>query len=489
VLFHSATFAMFFAVVWTLYWLVSARPRLRLITLTLASWAFYSAWDWRFTGLLLLSTVVDYFCGRQMASEKSPRSRWLWLSAVVNLGILSIFKYLGFFVESVATGLRSLGMEADWVTLQVILPVGISFYTFQTLAYTIDVYRGRIEATKDPWQFAAYVAFFPQLVAGPIERASSLMPQLAATPKFALADQAEGARRFLVGLWKKMIIADNLGAYVDWVFVIPSGEVAPYQVCFGVLAFAGQIWADFSGYTDMALGIARMMGIRLIENFDGPYMATGPSDFWRRWHISLSSWLRDYLYIPLGGNRNGVVRTQINLALTMLLGGLWHGAAWTFVAWGAFHGLWLAVARWARSLMGARKAGVGEGPESLGLVRWSASVVATFAAVCVSWLLFRAPTMEAAWGYTTATVRGLIEGIDLGNPSLWIDAAYVLHFWVPVVIFQVVQRWLPLGVDHSSPERQRLRNYVAWAFAAYALFALFTQPHARSDEPFIYFQF
>ncbi|PRP94789.1 MBOAT family O-acyltransferase [Enhygromyxa salina] len=480
-LFHSATFAVFFAVTWALYWALRNHARARLILLTLASWGFYSAWDWRFTGLLLLSTGVDYLCGRQLARSEGSRRRWLWLSLVVNLGVLATFKYLDFFAASTAAVLQSVGLEADWVSLHIVLPVGISFYTFQTLGYTIDVYRGRTQATDDPWQFAAYVAFFPQLVAGPIERASSLLPQLVSTPRLGAADQLEGARRFVVGLWKKMIIADNLGAYVDWVFVIPADQVAPHQVWLGVLAFAGQIWADFSGYTDMALGVARMLGIRLAENFDAPYLARGPRDFWRRWHISLSTWLRDYLYIPLGGNRRGPVRTQINLAVTMVLGGLWHGAAWTFVAWGAFHGLWLALERGVSRLRGAAER------EATGLVRASLGVALTFVAVCVGWLLFRAPSLGVAWGFAGVAVQGLGQAASWRDPAAWVDGLYVLHFFAPVVIVQIMRR--AMRADDGSATSERTRAYVGWVLAAYALLALFTEPHARPDAPFIYFQF
>jgi alginate O-acetyltransferase complex protein AlgI len=350
-LFHTTEFAFFFALVWCLYWIVHRRAKWRLILLTLASWGFYAAWDWRFLGLLWLSTAIDYLCARQLSRTEDPRRRRLWLgiSVVVNLGVLATFKYLDFFASSTATLLRVFGMQPDWPTLGIVLPVGISFYTFQTLSYTIDVYRRRIDACDDPWAFAAYVAFFPQLVAGPIERAEHLLARLRQGPVLRATDQIEGVRRFLVGLWKKLVVADNLGAYVDWVFATPSSDIAPYQVALGTLAFAGQIWADFSGYTDMALGVARTLGVSLSENFDAPYLARGPRDFWRRWHITLSTWLRDYVYIPLGGNRHGPARTALALAVTMLLGGLWHGAAWTFVVWGAFHGAWLAVDRvWER---------------------------------------------------------------------------------------------------------------------------------------------
>lgn len=474
VLFHSFTFAGFFAVVWVVHWALRERVQARLIWLTLASWVFYSGWDWRFTGLLWLSTAVDYVCARKIAgSSAKGRRRWMWVSATVNLGILATFKYLNFFASSTALALQSLGLEADWVTLEIVLPVGISFYTFQTLGYTIDVYRGRVEAVSNPWQFAAYVAFFPQLVAGPIERASALLPQLVASPRLQAADQIEGARRFVIGLWKKMILADNLAVYVDWVFVIPSDQVAPHQVVFGVLAFAGQIWADFSGYTDMAIGVARMLGVRLMENFDAPYFARGPRDFWRRWHISLSTWLRDYLYIPLGGNRRGRVRTQINLALTMLLGGLWHGAAWTFVAWGAFHGLWLALER----------AVFGERQRRSGWLAMSVGVIITFVGVCIGWLMFRAPSLEQAWGFSRVAIAGLFGGERWRDPAVWIDGAYVLHFLAPIFVVQLVQRLLPSGAS------ERTRSHVGWIIAAFALLALFTEPHARPDAPFVYFQF
>lgn len=454
-LFHTAEFALFMALAWVVYWALRTRERPRTVALTLASWGFYAAWDWRFLALLLVSTIVDFVCARQIAAGGERRGRWLALSVIVNLGILATFKYLDFFASSTVAALQALGMQADWVSLHLVLPVGISFYTFQTLGYTIDVHRGRSPACEEFWPFAAYVAFFPQLVAGPIERVSTLLPQLRRTPEFAIADQLEGGRRFLIGLWKKLVIADNLGAYVDWVFATPVEQVAGYQVVLGVLAFAGQIWADFSGYTDMALGVARTLGIRLSENFDAPYLARGPRDFWRRWHITLSTWLRDYVYVPLGGNRRGPIRTQINLGLTMLLGGLWHGAAWTFVIWGAFHGLWLAIDR-----------------TLLGQGAWR--IVPTFALVCVGWLIFRAPSLEVAVGFLAALAE-LAEPLD---PAVWIDAAYVLHFGWPVVVLHLVRR-----VDDD------VRPQVGWVIALYAALALLSEPIARHDAPFIYFQF
>lgn len=449
------------ALAWLVYWALRRRDQLRIVALTLASWGFYAAWDWRFLALLLISTLVDYVCARRITAKREHGRRWLAVSVVVNLGVLATFKYLDFFASSTAAALQALGLQADWVSLNLVLPVGISFYTFQTLGYAIDVHRGRIEACREFWPFAAYVAFFPQLVAGPIERASTLLPQLRRTPEFRWSDQLDGARLFVIGLWKKLVIADNLGAYVDWVFAMPADQVAAHHVVLGVLAFAGQIWADFSGYTDMALGIARTLGVRLSENFDAPYLARGPRDFWRRWHITLSTWLRDYVYIPLGGDRRGPVRTQINLLLTMLLGGLWHGAAWTFVIWGAFHGLWLAIDRALTRVLGKAADGA-----------WR--IAPTFVLVCVGWLLFRAPSVELALGFL-GRLSGFAEPFD---PAFWIDARYVLHFGWPVLVLHLVRR---VGDD--------VRPYVAWVIAIHAVLALLSEPIARHDAPFIYFQF
>lgn len=396
-LFNSPAFLFFALAVFGLY--AAARgPAARRALLLGASYLFYAHWDVRFLPLLLLSTAVDFAAARRVAraAPGARRRAWLGVSLATNLGALGVFKYGSFALES----LGSLGFEATGPlpALPGEIPIGISFYTFQTLSYTIDCYRGRIAPTARLGDFALYVAFFPQLVAGPIVRAADLLPQLRALGPLRLDDVGAGAQRFVRGLFKKVVIADNVGLFVDAVFAAPEQHGALTLWC-GAYGFALQIYCDFSGYTDMAIGLARALGVRLPENFDRPYLATSVTDFWRRWHISLSTWLRDYLYIPLGGSRGPAHATHRNLMLTMLLGGLWHGAAWTFVLWGAFHGALLAA---------ERAAGVGRGapPRNAGPLLRAASGAATLHAVCLGWVIFRAPD----FGVLATYLRGLFAG-------------------------------------------------------------------------------
>lgn len=479
-LFATSTFAIFFAVVWGAHWATARWPRVQLALLLAASWFFYAFWDWRFLGLLLGSTVVDFVCARAMRSPRdAARKRALWASLLFNLGVLATFKYFNFFADAAVQALQAMGWRADPFTIDVILPVGISFYTFQTLGYTIDVYRRRIEATDDALAFATYVAFFPQLVAGPIERAERLLGQLRAAKTWVTRDQVDGAARVCLGLFEKVVIADNLGRLADRIFEAPSDEVGLAELGVGAVAFAFQIWGDFAGYSDIAIGSAKMLGVELSENFDAPYLARSPREFWRRWHISLSTWLRDYLYIPLGGNRRGPVRTQINLALTMLLGGLWHGAAWTFVLWGAWHGLWLALHRaWVRA-----RTALGVEPE-----RWAPASVrrgaydllagtVTFAGVCVAWVLFRATSLEHAG-------RMLTPSALVARPDhLAATAMYLAHYvWAAMVIQALVRA------------RPQLRQGGRWQpplllLASWGLLFMFLHGGFESGRQFIYFQF
>ena len=333
-LFNSFIFWAFFAVVLLVYRRLKHRGQNRL--LLVASYVFYGYWDWRFLSLILLSTVVDYYVaiGIESSSDARRRKRLLCGSMLTNLGLLGVFKYFGFFAEEAVRVLNAVGMPASLPSLQVVLPVGISFYTFQTMSYTIDVYRGQTRAARNVLDFALFVCFFPQLVAGPVERSHRLMPQILNPRKETPGQFSEGLYHILFGLFKKVVIADNMARLVNTVFAVPVSQLTGAECLVGVYAFAFQIYGDFSGYSSMAQGLARWMGFNLMSNFRMPYLAVSPSDFWRRWHISLSQWLRDYLYVGLGGNRLGKLMTYRNLLLTMVLGGLWHGAGWTFLVWG-----------------------------------------------------------------------------------------------------------------------------------------------------------
>ncbi|HSO50062.1 MAG TPA: MBOAT family protein, partial [Acidimicrobiia bacterium] len=383
--FNSLAFAVFLPTVVGLYWIVPARHR--TVLLLLASYVFYGWWDVRFLSLIVISTLVDFMVGRRLGITEDPRhrKRWLLVSVIANLGMLGFFKYWGFFVDSAATLLSSFGLEPNLPLLQVVLPVGISFYTFQTLSYTIDVYRRHLEPEASLTRFALFVAFFPQLVAGPIERARHLLPQLRNLPSTPRQIDWSGSSKLIVrGLFRKVVIADGLAPLVNEVFATP-GRYGSITVALGVIAFSLQIYGDFAGYTDIARGTARLFGVDLMENFKAPYLSRGFSEFWRRWHISLSTWLRDYLYLPLGGSRGGRLATSRNVMLTMLLGGLWHGAAWGFVVWGGLHGVYLVVERWV--LRDRTK----DGDKSRGL-----PVILVFAIVTLTWIPFRAGTLSAA---------------------------------------------------------------------------------------------
>jgi len=328
--------------------MVRGRILARNLLLLIASYTFYGWWDWQFLSLIIVSTIVDFtvgqLLGRTDKAQTTRRKQLVVISVFFNLSLLGIFKYFDFFASSFATLATSIGLPISSMTLNVVLPVGISFYTFQTLSYSIDIYRGSLKPTNDFVTFATFVAFFPQLVAGPIERASSLLPQLSGKINITPEKIHSGLYLILWGYFKKVAIADTVAQYSDTVFA--NHELfAGLALWIGLVAFAIQIYCDFSGYSDIARGIARLMGIELVVNFRLPYLALSPSDFWNRWHISLSTWLRDYLYIPLGGNRLGNFKTYRNLMLTMLLGGLWHGAAWNFILWGAYHGTILVIFR------------------------------------------------------------------------------------------------------------------------------------------------
>lgn len=383
-LFNSIPFLIFLAVVLLVY--PRLKHRSQNFFLLAASYLFYGWWDWRFLILLWISTVVDFSCAKQIHLGIRPKM-FLTLSILTNLSILCLFKYFNFFSDSLQTLFHALGWNLDPITLNVILPVGISFYTFQSLSYTIDVYRKQIPASDNLTDVALYVSFFPQLVAGPIERASHFLPQVQQPREVTANNILDGVWLIILGFVKKLVIADQCASIVDPCFqseTMPFHGFANWVV---IYAFAMQIYGDFSGYTDIARGTSKLLGFDLMNNFGKPYLVTNPSNFWRNWHISLSTWLRDYLYIPLGGNRFGTFLTFRNLMLTMALGGLWHGAGWAFLAWGIFHGLLLVV---FRMLPGAAKTG---SPSPI-VTRLLGGIV-FFHITCVGWLIFRAGSLSA----------------------------------------------------------------------------------------------
>jgi alginate O-acetyltransferase complex protein AlgI len=393
-IFNSYIFWLFFAGFFVVYRMLPHTLQNRF--LLVGSYIFYGYWDWRFCGLLAFSTIVDFFVAKIIHESESQvrKKRILLISIITNLTLLGFFKYYNFFSGEFVHALAGLGLSVSLPALNVILPVGLSFYTFQSLSYTIDVYRKKAEPAKNFLDLAAYVSFFPQLVAGPIERASRFLPQFLTPRIHKPGDFSIGLYHVMIGMFKKVIVADNLAPIANIVFSKNAGDLSGAEVLVGIYAFSIQIYCDFSGYSSIAQGIAKWLGFDLMWNFKMPYFAVSPSDFWKRWHISLSSWLRDYLYISLGGNRHGNLRTYRNLMLTMLLGGLWHGARWTFVAWGFFHGLILVIYR----LLGDGKKDEKDTP--LPLKKRLPMMLVMFHLVCISWLFFRAESLPQVWMMT-----------------------------------------------------------------------------------------
>ena len=469
-LFNTWTFVCFAIVVFALYYKLGHRWQNRI--LLVASYFFYGAWDYRFLSLILLSTLVDYFVGARLhaAGEERTRKRLLVLSCLVNLGTLAVFKYLGFFAGSLQ-GLAALfGVELTTVTLNVVLPVGISFYTFQTMSYTIDIYRRKLEPVHDFLDFALFVAYFPQLVAGPIERARHLLPQLTNKRTVSRDQIVEGGWLITWGLFKKAVIADNIGPHVDEIFRSNNEAASGVACLFAIYGFAIQIYCDFSGYSDVARGLGKLMGIDLMRNFQLPYVATNPQEFWRRWHISLSTWLRDYLYIPLGGSRGSRSRTYRNMMLTMILGGLWHGAAWTFVLWGFYQGLLLVVHRWFVVdhdwIHFPGRAGRA--------ISWALM----FHLVCLGWLIFRADSIDQIWSF--------LHRIG----ARFFLAPHDVHVIYPVLIFGGVLIVVDSWIRNADDPRRRpgwKRGLGPALITSLALLALIFWP--VQIQQFIYFQF
>jgi alginate O-acetyltransferase complex protein AlgI len=501
-IFNSLTFLVFLAVVLLAYYRLQHRGQ--NVLLLLASYVFYGWWDWRFLSLLLFTTFFDYWCAQWLEDETRPGRRKLFLafSMIVNLGVLSVFKYFDFFADSLAHLLALFGMKPSFPILNVILPVGISFYTFLSMSYTIDVYRRELRATRNPIEFMLYVAFFPHLVAGPIVRASFLLPQCQRARVVSPAEVVNGLWQILMGYLKKVVIADRLSEIVSWGFSTGAPPFPDANAWLIVYAFAFQIYGDFSGYTDIARGVSKLMGFELVTNFRAPYLVTNPSSFWQHWHISLSTWLRDYLYIPLGGNRRGPGRTYVNLMTTMLLGGLWHGAGFAFLLWGLYHGLLLAAHRAWRDLVDGRRPREAAVQSSKFKVQSSKFKVQSskfkvqslkskvqslglafgfFHLTCLGWLLFRAGSLPPDFsqagvvtGYLQAMFHlPLAEGLSpLARPILLLGGL--------AMFFQ----WQHERMDHFSDWSPRWQ-----AAAAVLALAAIVGLGVFEGAQFIYFQF
>jgi D-alanyl-lipoteichoic acid acyltransferase DltB (MBOAT superfamily) len=480
VLFNTPEFFFFFSVVLLTYYRLPFRAQ--NVWLLAASYVFYATWDYRFLSLLLLSTVIDYSAGLAIAAARQrgdPRRMRLALLASVGsqLVILGFFKYFNFFAESAASLLASLGVRAQLPLLEIVLPVGISFYTFQTMSYTIDIYRGAFAPTRSFVDFALSVAFFPHLVAGPIQRARSLIVQIERPRSVTFDNWARGSTLILIGLVRKVAIADPAGAIVDTYFASPTSFTTVPLVC-GLVLYGLQIYNDFAGYSEIARGCANLMGFDLMRNFHHPYFARNISEFWQRWHISLSTWLRDYLYIPLGGNRKGHGRTAINLMITMLLGGLWHGASWNFVLWGALHGTYLTVYHaygWWRSGTNDGRPSTNDRRPTTNPYRVALRWAAVYALVTFTWLFFRSHDM--------ATTQAYLSGLLALTPGFEGALVPVLALWAFTLAIDGPQA---LADDECALIQWRLAPRAAFVTAG-VLLLLFSGN--LGHEPFIYFQF
>jgi D-alanyl-lipoteichoic acid acyltransferase DltB (MBOAT superfamily) len=473
-LFPTVAFAVFFALVFLVNWLLRPFPTPWKLFMLAASYFFYGWWQVRFCLLLAGSTVANQVLAVKIHRAASQRGRTAWLAVTVatNLAVLGWFKYYGFFVESVTGGLAKLGLHPNLPLVQVVLPVGISFFTFHALSYVIDVYRGTIEPAA-AIDFAVYMAFFPHLVAGPIVRASELVPQILDRPDPRTLDSALAFRLVVVGLFKKVVISTYVAsAVVDPVFAVPKAH-SSLEVLAAVYGYAVQIYADFSGYTDIAIGCALLLGFRFPKNFDCPYSAKSVQEFWHRWHMTLSRWLRDYLYIPLGGNRGSPSRVRRNLMLTMLLGGLWHGAAWTFVIWGGLHGLALVVEHGLARRRAAAGAAARVEPAPWGAFgRW----VVTFNLVCLAWVFFRAETLTAA-------------GDLLGRLVAWGPAPLVTPLLVATIAATIGAQFVPTdALQRVQTTFSRLRPAVQGTVLGFGL-AVIGALAPQGVAPFIYFRF
>jgi alginate O-acetyltransferase complex protein AlgI len=474
VIFHSLDFVAFFVAVVALYWRLPQRGQ--NVLLLVASYVFYGYIHPWFLILIATSTTIDYVAARGMETWPQYRKRFLALSVISNFGLLGFFKYFNFFVGNAEALLRSVGLSATGPMLRIILPVGISFYTFQAMSYTIDVYKGELRARRSLLDLAVFISFFPHLVAGPIQRATFLLPQVEAPRRFSTEKARSGFVLICWGFFKKLVIADNVGVLANKVFALADPTF--YILWAGVLAFAVQIYADFSAYTDIARGTSRWLGFELTENFNHPYFARSPADFWRRWNISLSTWFRDYVYIPLGGSRGGRWLWARNVLVTFLLSGLWHGASWNYVLWGAYHGVLLIL---TSVTSGFRRTPVASGLSRIEPLK----ILATFVLTNIGWLIFRETEVSAIWRDLTLSPFG-VTALDrqTGMYLFLLAALYSVPLWIQSMSVEMT-RSRSETADASSSWAQVALQGVACGLAVVAILLL----RSRTSLDFIYFQF
>lgn len=479
-LFNSISFAIFLPIVFALYWLLRKSFKLQNILLLIASYYFYGCWDWRFMFLLGFSTLLDYYSGIKIeeASSQNLKKIWLTISIGINLGFLGFFKYYNFFADSFAEMLNGFGLNVHPWTLQIILPVGISFYTFHGLSYIIDIYYNRIKVERNIVDYSVFVSFFPLLVAGPIERATHLLPQIKKTRVFNYSQAVDGMRQILWGLFKKMVIADNCAIYANEIFSNPESQSGSNLVL-GAIFFAFQIYGDFSGYSDIALGVARLFGIELLKNFNYPYFSRDIAEFWRRWHISLSTWFRDYLYIPLGGSRGGNWMRVRNTFIIFIVSGFWHGANWTFIFWGFLNALFIMPSILLKT--NRTNLEIVAQDRFFPTFRELFNMMLTFALTVFAWIFFRANSITHAFEY----IGGIFNQSLFTFPTLRKSALATLF----LVVFLLLTEWMGrrnnYGIEKLLLEKPR---WVRWSFYAFVLMliGLFLQ---TEESPFIYFQF
>lgn len=481
-LFNSIHFAIFLPIVFVLYWFVFGRNyKWQNNFLLISSYYFYACWEWRFLFLLVFSTLLDYFSGLKMsnASNQSSKKIWFWLSIIINLGFLGVFKYYNFFIESFASLLNNYGLEVNPWTLNIILPVGISFYTFHGLSYVIDIYNDKIKAEKNFIDYAVFVSFFPLLVAGPIERATHLLPQIQRERNFNYTKAVDGVRQILWGLFKKIVIADQCAFYANQIFN-NSADLNGSTLFIGAIFFSFQIYCDFSGYSDIALGTARLFGIELLRNFAFPYFSRDIAEFWRRWHISLSSWFRDYVYIPLGGNGGGTWGSLRNIFIIFILSGFWHGANWTFIFWGFLNALYfiplLLLGKNRNNLDIVAKDKVWPTAKEL------TSILTTFTITVFAWIFFRAENMHHALSYISNIFSFSFFDIPLYENRFYSILVIVL------IGFMIVLEWKARMKLHALEDLEmRLSQYSRRGLYYFLIFLIFVC--RGSEQEFIYFQF
>lgn len=469
--FTTISYLFFLPIVFLLYWFVFRKLKWQNLLIVIASYIFYGWWDWRFLILIAFTSLCSFLTGIKIGKlrETGCGKFYTALNIVINLLILGVFKYYNFFAESLQNLLTTIGFLADFATLNIILPVGISFYTFQALSYTIDVYRGKIQATHDVISFFAYISFFPQLVAGPIERATNLLPQIQKKRTFNYDQAVDGIEQIVWGLFKKMVVADNCAIYVNSIWCDFSNQNT-WSLISGAIFFSFQIYGDFSGYSDIAIGSAKLFGIRLMRNFRLPYFSLSIPDFWKRWHISLNTWFVDYLYIPLGGNRCAKWKWFRNTLAIFLVSGLWHGANWTFVCWGGYHALLFLP------FMISGKTKTDSSLDVITLKKVS-NIIITFVLVVVGWIIFRSSNISEAWNYMYSLVTNGVSGVN----SVTISA---YKYIVILLIIEWLTRDLeqPLRAVHSI--RFPLLRYIIYLVAVF-----FVLIFAAPSQGFIYFQF